>query len=159
MSINLETAIKKAFKIIEDNIGDESAYFCGSIGLETIIKAEKILNVQFPKSYIQFLQRYGEGNLFGIEIYGIIKNPVRDIENMPTMVSLTQDERKNELVLLPKELVIISETGYGPYYVLDTSQMDENQECPVYMWDVGDIREKVADSFGDFLFDELKDMR
>lgn len=97
--------IEKAFEIIEKNIGE--SYISGPIKIDLIKKSETILGVTFPKSYYLFLQRYGELDIFGIEIYGIIKDPIVDAEKIPTMVCLTKEQRKDKNVLLPHELVII----------------------------------------------------
>lgn len=145
--------IQRAFKLIEQNIDD--ADFAGPIALEKISSAEEILGVKFPKSYCLFLQKYGAGDIAGIELYGIIKDPAIDGYMVPNGIWLTQQLRKE--VTLPKDLVVVSATGYGSYYVIDTSIKDTNFESPVYLWDVGNQREKTSDSFGNFLLTLLKD--
>ena len=144
--------IEKAFKIIEKN--KHLAHFFGPASQRSMQDAESTLNVTFPNSYARFLKRYGVGNIVGLEFYGIVENPATDERGIPDAIWLTQDLR--ETAELPREFIAVSETGYGPYYVLDTSQMDTNGECPVYMWDVGNQKEKIADSFGEFLYEELK---
>ena len=142
-----------AFKIIDGH--PELADFCGSVTVERIRRAEQILGVKFPKSYFQFLEKYGAGDIAGIEIYGIIKDPETDGHGVPNGIWLTLNLR--EEAALPKEFVIVTDTGCGPYYVLDTSETSEDSESPIYMWDVGNQKQRVAESFGEFLFTLLKE--
>ncbi len=145
--------IEQAFQLIEENI--DQADFCGPIDKEKIASAEDILGIKFPKSYSLFLQKFGAGDIAGIEIFGIIKDPTTDGQSIPNGIWLTLDLR--ERLNLQKEYLVVSETGYGPYYVIDTSITNESSESPVYMWSVSYKKEKVADSFGEFLFEELKE--
>ena len=139
--------IENAFEIIENNI--ESSDFCGPISAGKVSSAEEILGLKFPKSYSMFLEKYGAGDIAGIELFGIIKDPATDSQMIPNGIWLTLNLREESN--LPQELVVVSETGYGPYYVIDTSLKDNNLESPVYIWDIGDQRERVSDTFGEFL--------
>ena len=145
--------IENAFQIIEDNIDD--ADFCGPVAPDKIVSAEEILGVKFPKSYSMFLEKYGAGDIAGIELFGIIKDPTTDDQMIPNGIWLTLNLREESV--LPKEFVVVSETGYGPYYVIDTSFKDDNFESPVYTWDTGNQKEKTFDSFGEFLFSLLEE--
>jgi hypothetical protein len=145
--------IESAFKIIEDNIDD--ADFCGPIAIENVASAERILNVKFPKSYSMFLEKYGAGDIGGIELYGIVKDPATDGQMVPNGIWLTLKLR--DQAALPKEFIVVSDTGYGPYYVIDTSSKDQNFESPVYVWNTANRKEKTSDSFGSFLLSILKE--
>ena len=145
--------IENAFQIIEDNIDD--ADFCGPVALDKIASAEEILGVKFPKSYSMFLEKYGAGDIAGIELFGIIKDPTTDGQMVPNGIWLTLNLREESA--LPKEFIVVSETGYGPYYVIDTSFKDDNLESPVYTWDTGNQKEKTSDSFGEFLSSLLEE--
>ena len=145
--------IENAFQIIEDNIDD--ADFCGSVAKDKVASAEDILRVKFPKSYSMFLEKYGAGDIAGVELFGIIKDPTTDGQMVPNGIWLTLNLRKESA--LPQEFVVVSETGYGPYYVIDTSFKDDSLESPVYTWDVGNQKEKVYDSFGEFLLSLLEE--
>ena len=145
--------IENVFQLIEDNI--DEADFCEPIGLEKIKRAEEILGVKFPKSYFMFLEKYGAGDIAGIEIYGIIKDPEIDGIGVPNGIWYTQNLRKE--YDLPKEYVVVSETGYGPYYIIDTSLKNEEGESPVYMWEVGNQKVKEFDSFAEFFHTLLEE--
>jgi len=145
--------IENAFQLIEDNIDD--ADFSGPIAIEKVKAAEGILEVKFPKSYFMFLEKYGAGDIAGIELYGIINDPATDTHLVPNGIGLTLKLRAE--AALPKEFVVVSSTGYGPYYVIDTSYKDHNLESPVYLWTTANQKEKTYDSFGSFLFSLLKE--
>ncbi|WP_430909121.1 SMI1/KNR4 family protein [Maribacter sp. 2-571] len=141
-------SIENALQIIEENIDD--ADFCGPVAPDKITSAEEILGVKFPKSYSLFLKKYGAGDIAGIELFGIIKDPTTDGPMVPNGIWLTLNLREESA--LPKEFIVVSETGYGPYYVIDTSFKDDNFESPVYIWDTDNQKEKISDSFGKFLY-------
>lgn len=144
--------IKKVFEIIENNI--EESDFSGPIENDKITIAEEILKVNLPKSYSAFLEKYGAGDISGIEIYGIIKDPKIDAEMIPNGIWLTLNLRKENN--LPDKFVVISETGYGSYYVIDTSITNSNEESPILLWDIN-AKEKIADSFDEFLLKLLQE--
>jgi len=138
--------IEKAFKLIEAN---NEADFSGPTSPEMVIAAEKILGVSFPESYSLFLKKYGTVGVGSIEFFGIIKDPSTDGQAIPNGIWLTLDLRETEA--LPKEYVVVSETGFGPYYVIDTATKDINFESPVYTWFPHSQMEKVSNSFGEFV--------
>lgn len=134
--------VKKAFSLIENNL-DESS-FTGGVSLNTIKKVEDILNVTLPESYKSFLFRYGVGDIFGIEIYGIISDENFEGTSIPSLVWITKDFRKK--FTIPFHFIPISYTGYGPYYFIDT----ENSK--VALWDFENKPKYEFSDFGKFLF-------
>lgn len=143
--------IKKAFKIIEESI--DEADFVGAINAESIKLSEEELDVKFPQSYKEFLKKYGCGDIFSIEFFGIVSDDEIDAEGIPNVVWLTKDLRKDGL---SKGYIPVSETGDGLYYVLDTNKVDNNNECPVLLWAPGNLKTEIAyEDFGSFLFDIL----
>ena len=143
--------ITKAFEIIEKF--SDQADFCGSVEMQKIINAQQMLKVKFPRSYILFLEKYGAGDIFGIEIFGIIKDSEIDASSIPNGIWLTSFLRKE--IGLPKEYVVVGETGSGEYYVIDTVSQDEFNESPILIVYLNKKVEKVADSFGEFLYQIL----
>ncbi|MFD0769397.1 SMI1/KNR4 family protein [Bacillus sp. CGMCC 1.60114] len=148
--------IEEAIKLIEQNI-DESD-FVGEISEKEIKGAEERLNVKFPISYKTFLQRYGTGDIFGEEIYGL------GVENtgIPSVIWITENLRKENN--LPKNYLVIYATGYDfEYYCLDCSMIDRNEiEAPIASFTAGVPIEKqnfeiISSSFGAFLLETLKD--
>lgn len=143
----------KALLIIEANL--EEADFCGPIDTLCVEKAEKMLGVSFPDSYKRFLETQGAGDIFGKEIYGILHDPETDYEGVPNGIWMTLDLRKT--AGMDHQFVMFAETGYGPYYVIDTSSVKLDGSGPVLLWSVDGQREKVADNFGEFLYDWLQE--
>ena len=135
--------INKLFNLIEQYKQD--AYFSGAVSKERILEAQDILNISFPASYKMFIEKYGSGDILGIEIYGIIKDPKIDPPAVPNAVWLTKKLRSDSN--MQHKFLVISTTGYGPFYVLDTSEISDNDECPVYLWDLNNQIEKKFNDF------------
>ena len=144
-----------AVEMIEENV--DSADFVGEISVETVNNAEKLLGVTFPESYKRFLCHYGAGSFGSEEIYGILDEDLNG-SGIPDAIWITQTQRQ-KLHLAP-ELVIIYFNGASEYYCLDTSQMNESQECPIVIYEPGitqgTVRDIVYEDFGSFLLDIIQ---
>lgn len=147
-------SLYKSKVIIESHT--EEADFCGKIDESRINRAEELLSIKFPPSYREFLSLFGCGDLFSVEIFGIINDPDSDSKALPNGVWLTLSEHG---VGMNKKLIIISETGDGAYYVLDSSAPDKLGEYPVLLLDDSGDLEFVASNFDDFLSDRLEAMK
>lgn len=145
--------LQEVFKIIEQE-RDETD-FTGPVTDEMIKKAEDILEIRFPPSYRSFLSNYGSGGVLGLEFYGVISNPDTDGEGIPNAVWYTKSLRTDGL---ESDYIAISDSGYGPIYVIDSKSINEFGESPVFLWDVNSQIEKVADNFGEFLFNSISEM-
>jgi hypothetical protein len=145
--------IDKAFEIIEDNI--EESDFVGKIKDESIRKLEELLNIVLPYSYKKFIQNYGCGDIFGIEIYGIVSDDKIQVEGVPSLYWLIKELRKDGL---NNNYIPFSETGDGNYFILDSSNINEKNEHSVYIWSPGNLlSKKVSSSFASFLYNTLKE--
>ena len=137
--------------VMQEN--EELFDFTGGVSDDRIASAEEYLGVSFPESYKCFLKNYGTAEMDSLEVYGILEN--RDFENseVPDAVWMTMQERQS--IDLPKELVIVYDTGTEFYFCLDTSEMKDG-ECPVVsIWNCsGGTKEVVYDSFPEFLMEE-----
>ncbi|PWW17441.1 SUKH superfamily protein [Cytobacillus oceanisediminis] len=149
-------SINKALEIIEANQGE--ADFIGEIDEYTIIDAENKLNVKFPKSYRLFLKKYGLGDIFGEEIYGL----GTDETGIPNMIWITKELRKTEN--LPNSLICFYFADDGKYFCLDCSKVHSKNDdnAPVVSYISGlPIKEQpfemIAENFGDFLSELLMD--
>jgi hypothetical protein len=119
--------IAKAAEIIEAN--PDLVQFLGEQPLEEVFVAEQALDVTFPESYREFLQRYGCGAFGGRVVYGV----GGEIDQPPHVVWATNLIRTAD-DFFPADLVIIEDTGEGDYLCLATSRMNEENECPVVQW-------------------------
>jgi antitoxin YobK len=147
-------SINKAFEIIEANKEEDD--FLGEIDDQTIIDAENKLGLKFPKSYREFLKRYGLGDIFGEEIYGL----GTDYPGAPNMIWITKDFRTTEN--LPNNLVCFYFADDGEYLCLDCSKVKSHTDdnAPVVSFISGiPINEQsfeiIAENFGDFLSELL----
>ena len=132
---------------------EEQCHFSEGASDDKITSAEEYLGLSFPESYKLFLKNYGAGNIAYYEIYGITKYGSFEDAGVPNGIWLTMQERQS--IDLPKELVIVYDTGMEFYFCLDTSQM-KNGECPVVaIWNCsGGTKEVVYESFLEFLMEE-----
>lgn len=130
----------------------EDIFFSGAT-LSEIAAVEKKLEVKLPKSYKWFLEKYGSGGIEGMEFWGIESN--RSDVNNYTIVCITSEYRKKGLDL---PLVVFEENGD---YVtcMDTSKMNEEDECPVVTWSVYDSDGIVfkEDNFYSYLLSKIED--
>lgn len=122
---------------------------------DLIKKAENYLKIKFPKTYKQFLLRFGYISLGGCEIYGIIDEDFIN-SGVPDAIWFSFENHKNFGV--PPYIIQIYSVGEGTTYCLDTSQMNEEGECPVVAWPLGGyeetpVLEVVAEDFGKFFLD------
>lgn len=127
---------------------------------ESISKAEAKLNVKFPDSYKKFLYKYGTDGPVGIDIYGVY-----DENGNGYVVDNTLDAREEEIfesngVNFLYEYVVICGDGSGGYFVLDTSRMNKNNECPVVYLDSDNsyFPDDYSDDFGTFLLNKINIM-
>lgn len=146
-------SLKKAFEIINSFDPLESD-FSGEQSDDLILKAEKALGFTFPPTYRYFVKNYGCGDFRGLEIYGVVSDNFVD-SRIPNGIWLTLKKRKQ--FNIPHSVLIISDTGDGYYYVIDTSKKNADGESPVFVWfvDKSPPTEKVNEDFGDFFLEQV----
>lgn len=120
-------SITKAAEIIDANY--DLAAFVGGVPFEEVWVAENYLEVRFPDSYREFLQRYGAGSFGGKEVYGLGVPAT----GLPNVVWATEALRASD-DFFPADLVVIQDTGEGDILCLATSRMNDQNECPVVQW-------------------------
>jgi cell wall assembly regulator SMI1 len=133
--------------------GSGDGDFEGEKSDSLIEKAEKILNLKFPPTYRRFLKEFGCGDIAGEEFYGLINDEFVN-STVPNGIWLILNERKN--ISLSKDYVLISATGNGNYYALDTAHINDAGECQVISLSLnGEKLEVVAEDFGNFLYNTI----
>jgi len=129
----------------------------GGVGNKRIKDAENILELQFPKSFREFLRRYGRLNYVGLEFYGLEQHLIDLTQS--SCIKNTLLERK--LKDFPKSHVVIYNTGWeGELFCLDTNNM-RDCECPIVNWISGakfvnQPNEVISNSYIDFLVDFVR---
>lgn len=117
---------------------------------------ERKLAVSLPEDYKQMVRDFGILGFQGFEIDGVGSGGV-EAEGAPAVAWATLKRR--EKGLLSPTMVKIMSSGYGPEFVLDCAETPRTGEAPVHMVSLGgqqDDMEKVADSFGEFLLNEVR---
>ncbi|PYE85160.1 SMI1/KNR4 family protein [Phyllobacterium leguminum] len=123
--------------------------------LEDIILLERRLNVRLPRSYRAMLLDFGLLQVESISIAGI-GNAGLDGTTSSSVVFSTEKDRRNGLIT--DTMIQIGVTGYGPFYFIDCAEIDANGEAPVWEAQGNGVsygKAKIANSFGDFLLNEV----
>ncbi|KAA3607482.1 MAG: SMI1/KNR4 family protein [Planctomycetota bacterium] len=132
-------------------------YECQDLGAGAseaeIAAAEKDLGLRIEGGYRQFLVQYGWGGVEHLELYGLGGPPHLDL------VRITQSERSEMELALPKYLLPVMNDGGGNLFCLDTRTAGDP---PVVFWDhtVGFDKDTVVDSedFVSWLWSQLSDL-
>jgi hypothetical protein len=115
------------------------------IAEEMMKETEMKLGVRLPKSFKSFLLIYGGGMIFGYEIHGIPSEATRiskfdgsnePIDNLESDNFVTSIVKANQYSnrRLPSHFVEFT-SDQGDYtFHLDTSRMNQAEECPVVVW-------------------------
>ena len=146
-------SIEEMHRIVSEN--EELADFVGEMPESKIVEAEKRLEVAFPKSYREFLRKYGCGDIDGEEFYGI--GP-REPNCAPSVIFMTESTRED--VNLPHELIPVWYSGGEEECMIDISQSD-GEEAPIISWipgkdDAEQDRTPLFPSFSVFFVAQVK---
>lgn len=96
-----------------------------------IEKAEKRLNLPLPESYKWWLRHYGGGEIFGEEVYSIYKQDFDTVVG-GDIVHMHELNKKDPYFDDENKLEICDADQGDQVFYFDISQMDENNEYPVY---------------------------
>lgn len=123
---------------------------------ELILQIENYLKLRFPPTYKSFLKKSGTITFGGKQIYGTTRSGM-DAQSAPCVKWST--ERAQKAGDISPTMIRILPSGYGPFFVIDTAEVDEHGESPVYMLPVGGImageKKREAVDFGEFLRKEV----
>ena len=144
----------KAIEIIEQNKSKVKKFAEEKIYLqknEAIDKIESVLGIKFPRSYRDFLKRFGVLEISNEGAYSLDFSG--DYNNI-VCVNI-DDHKTNHKLNFPETFVPIYDLGNGEKYCLDTAQMNEEGECPVVGWYYGRM-EILYEDFGEFFLDVVE---
>ncbi|UTL74485.1 SMI1/KNR4 family protein [Bacillus halotolerans] len=134
-------------EFIKENAEDDD--FTGGISEEKIREIQNRLNVKLPESYKWFLNKYGSGGIYGVNILGHGKVSAR-------VVTVTEEYRIHYDL---SDGIVVIEYVDEFSYCLDTNKM-ENGECPVIVWaNEAGHGDTVADNFLQFLMKDLEEAK
>lgn len=141
--------IDSAFQKIQESNLTFECY--GPIPKETVVKAQEMMGCKLPESYIYFLERYGNFSFGSFFVIGLRETNPLCLKESGLVYGIIEDREKFDL---PEYLITINDDlGDGSSYVLDLSQMNKNNECPVVIWPLTGFKhsphlEVVAKDFG-----------
>lgn len=125
--------------------------------LDAIENAEKLLNVNFPRSYREFMSKYGMLSYGSADIYGLDDEQDYSKYRYYNIVCNVLRERttyEQEDTQYPLSFIPIYDLGNGENFCLDTAKMNDEGECSLMAWYFGRIeslKNDVGEDFGEFL--------
>jgi hypothetical protein len=122
-----------------------------------IARAEAEMALAFPPSYRRLIEEFGTWDVPPTEFLGVYRTPACGEELLGTPAHTREDRA---VLGLPHHFMVVMHDDVWEIVVLDTSQPDEDGECPVFAWNPGvldgGLMEKIADSFGKFALQECQ---
>ncbi|MFE2375971.1 SMI1/KNR4 family protein [Streptomyces sp. NPDC059398] len=151
-------ALESSEKVIALVCGNEkSANHADGCDVDMLDAAEREMGLVFPPSYRRLLEEFGTWEIAGKEFFGVYKSPAGGDALLGT-VEQTLEARHQ--IGLPADLMVVMVDDVWAYVVLDTSQGDQDGECPVFAWNPGlpgrDSMERVGGNFGSFALEECQ---
>ncbi len=118
----------------------------GSVSKNTVIRAEKDLDLAFPQVYCWFLMTYGHGFFGENEIFGLEEpyNPDKPI-GIPNVVSVTRIFRQTYDI--PIKDFVFAGDGESRYYIAHTYE-SRKQDAEIYAYDI--YKNDIAPSLAGF---------
>ncbi|WFR98760.1 SMI1/KNR4 family protein [Rhizobium tumorigenes] len=123
---------------------------------EDVKRIEARLGVILPVSYKKMLSEYGALEFDTVEIYGWLSQGI-DAKFVTNVVYATERERANGRI--SETMIPFLTAGYGPFYVMECAEINADGEAPVYEVSTGGHihgKDRLADSFGEFLRNEVR---
>ncbi|WP_416967094.1 SMI1/KNR4 family protein [Streptomyces sp. 4F14] len=125
-------ASERAIVLIRAN-GDIAHHAEGCDG-QTLAAAERALGLKFPPSCRRLIEEFGTWDVPPKEFLGVYRTPAR---GDTLLGSVAQTLEARTAVRLPRHLLVVMLDDVWSFVVLDTSQTDEDGECPVFAWNPG----------------------
>lgn len=146
---------KKALKLAKKCDG----YDVGNGKSDAIIsKASELLGIKFSKQNYVYFSKLGYLEFFGVEVFGIMKDDFSGAPETNCVETALADRQEHNL---PNEWLPIYFFDDGYYGYLDYSQLNKDGEPQVIMAIYNGkeyiVAEKVAEDFGDFLLNLVKE--
>jgi hypothetical protein len=139
--------------LIKNNI---TVYMAGKTASEKILKAEKLLNLNFPFDYKVFLEEFGNISFGSFEIHGI-SNTVGLEDSFNGNVVGISLEAYEHYKLLPK-VILLGDAGLGDQYALNCDEKSVYYN-KVFYWNPKIISledvEYINDNFYDFFLTKV----
>ena len=135
---------------------DITIHSIGKISSEKIEKASKLLDIELPESFKNYLQNYGALSIKSFEINGITNRT--DFEEAVHLNFVGMSLESQKKYGLFKKYIQLGDAGLGDQWVLCCDPKSNNYG-KMYYWKVGTVEEndmeKCADSFEKFIESKL----
>jgi hypothetical protein len=152
-------AVEASERLIELIRGpDGIARYSSGCEDRTIAAAERELGAALPPSYRRLIQEFGTWEFAGEEFLGIYQTRAMGAKLLGTVIETLE---ARDQFGMPTDLIVVMSDGMGGLVVLDASQVDQDGEYPVLVWNPGcldrDSMERLGDNFGSFALDIYQD--
>lgn len=117
-----------------------------------IEKAEEVLGVKLPESYVWFLRNYRGGEIAGEELYSIYGMDFEDVNGGDIVFQHLVNTKNN---LTKSNQVVVCETDFDEVFYFDYSQYD-GKECPIFIRYPSGNNELYADNFYEFIVKRIE---
>ena len=114
----------------------EFADFGNGISKVWISKAESVLNIKFPPSYVWWLTNYGGGEICGEEVFSIYE---QDFDSVVGGDIVYVNKINQDTGLLSKNQIAICESDLDGIFYFDFNQVAPDGEVPIYLKVTGEI--------------------
>ncbi|MCZ7416996.1 MULTISPECIES: SMI1/KNR4 family protein [unclassified Streptomyces] len=149
--MNAVAASERLIELVRGN--DDIANHADGCDAGTMAAAESDLGVAFPPSYRRLIEEFGTWDITGEEFLGVYQTLAMG-QKLLGSVAETLDARSQ--YGMPSDLIVVMFDGMGGLVVLDSSQVNQEGEYPVLVWNPGVVdresMERLGDDFGSFAF-------
>jgi hypothetical protein len=149
--MNAVEASERLIELVRGN--DDIANHAEGCEAGTMAAAESALGVAFPPSYRRLVEEFGTWDIAGEEFLGVYQTSAMG-QKLLGSVAETLDARSQ--FGMPSDLIVAMLDGMGGMVVLDSSQVNQEGEYPVLVWNPGVVdresMERLGDDFGSFAF-------
>ncbi|MET8566244.1 SMI1/KNR4 family protein [Streptomyces flaveolus] len=149
--MNAVEASERLIELVRGN--DDIANHADGCDAGTMAAAESDLGVAFPPSYRRLIEEFGTWDIAGEEFLGVYKTPAM---GQKLLGSVTETLDARDRFGMSSDLIVAMFDGMGGLIVLDSSQVNQEGEYPVLVWNPGVVdresMERLGDDFGSFAF-------
>ncbi|AZM46617.1 hypothetical protein DMB38_13070 [Streptomyces sp. WAC 06738] len=149
--MNAVEASERLIELVRGN--DDISNHADGCDAGRMAAAENDLGVVFPPSYRRLIEEFGTWDIAGEEFLGVYQTPAMG-QKLLGSVAETLDARSQ--YGMPSDLIVAMFDGMGGLVVLDSSQVNQEGEYPVLVWNPGVVDreslERLGDDFGSFAF-------
>ena len=138
-------AVEELIELVRSN--DDLAHFGDGCPDELLDEAERELQLSLPPSYRRFLAEFGTCDVAGLEFLGIFRTPAMGDALLGTVRETLHARASWGLA---ESMIVVMFDEMGGLNVLDSSNVDAEDEAPVLAWTPDGSAEGLGADFGEY---------